>query len=43
MKSILHHKTQPIITSQFSRTATTDNCLTIKVYVVIYSGHDGTT
>lgn len=42
IKIILHHKSQPIITKQFSSTATTDNCLTIKVYVVIYNCHNGT-
>lgn len=39
---ILHHKNKPIITKQFSSSATIDNCLTIKVYVVIYNRHNGT-
>lgn len=41
-KIILHHKNQPIITKQFSSTATIANCLTIKVYVMIYNRHNGT-
>lgn len=36
----LHHKNQPIITKQFSGTATIDNCLTIKVDVEIYNSHN---
>lgn len=42
IKIILCHKNQPIITKQFSSTATPDNCLTIKVCVMIYNSLTGT-
>jgi hypothetical protein len=39
MSVTIHYKNQQIITKQFSSAATRDNCLTIKVYAMIYSSH----
>lgn len=39
MSFIIHYKSQQIITKPFSSAATRDNCLTIRVYAMVYSSH----